>query len=81
MPPLPGADERHRVPSAYWNVIATADGRVAAFIMDTAAPRTLDYCAARVTIEEVELRSRLAFFPRLRVRTLRDLSQSLGCRP
>ncbi len=81
MPPLPKADERHRVPSAYWKVIATADGRVAAFIMDTAAPRTLDYCAARVTVEEVELRSRLALFPRLRTRTLRDLSQSLGCRP
>lgn len=81
MPPLPAADERHRVPSAYWKVIATADGRAAAFVMDTAAPRSLDHCAARVTVEEVELRSRLAFFPRLRARTLRDLSQALGCLP
>lgn len=34
MPPLPHANERHRVPSGYWKVIATTDGRLAAFIMD-----------------------------------------------
>ena len=79
MPPLPGADERHRVPSGYWKVIATADGRATAFIMDTASPRSLDHCATRVSIEEVELRSRLAFFPRLAKRDLRDLSIPLGC--
>ena len=27
MPAMPRADERHRVPSAYWKVIATADGQ------------------------------------------------------
>ncbi|WP_267432987.1 DNA/RNA non-specific endonuclease [Sphingomonas sp. GM_Shp_1] len=79
-PPLPHADERHRVPSGYWKVVATQDGRMAAFIMDTAAPRTLDHCDARVTVEEVELRSRLSLFPRLRTRTFRDLSPELGCR-
>ncbi len=80
IPPLPGADERHRVPSGYWKVIATLDGRMAAFIMDTAAPRTLDHCDALVTLEEVELRSRLGLFPRLRTRSFRDLSPELGCR-
>lgn len=79
MPALPRADERHRVPSAYWKVIATADGRVASFIMDTSAPRSLNYCAARVTIDELELRSRLLLFPRLAKREFRDLSQALGC--
>lgn len=78
--PLPRADERHRVPSGYWKVVATQDGRMAAFIMDTAAPRTLDHCDARVTLEEVELRSRLGLFPRLRTRSFRDLSPQLGCR-
>ena len=81
MPPLPGADERHRVPSGYWKVIATADGRASAFIMDTTSPRSLDHCTTRVTIEEVELRSRLAFFPRVAKRSLRDLSSALGCGP
>lgn len=79
MPPLPKADERHRVPSGYWKVVATADGRLAAFIMDTAAPRSLDHCDARVTLDEVELRSRLALFPRLPKRSFRDLSPDLGC--
>jgi endonuclease G len=80
MPAMPNADERHRVPSGYWKVIATADGRVTSFMMDTASPRSLDYCSARVTIDEVELRSRLLLFPRLPTRSFRDLSQALGCR-
>lgn len=79
LPPLPRADERHRVPSGYWKVIVTQDGRLASFIMDIAAPRTLDHCDARVALDDVELRSRLALFPRLRTRSFRDLSPELGC--
>lgn len=79
LPPMPKADERHRVPSGYWKVLVTQDGRIAAFIMDTAAPRTLDHCAARVTLDEVELRSRLGLFPRLVTRSFTDLSPELGC--
>ena len=79
LPPLPGADERHRVPSGYWKVLVTQDGRLAAFIMDTVSPRTLDHCATRVQLEEVELRTRLALFPRLERRAFTDLSPALGC--
>ncbi len=79
MPPMPRTDERHRVPSGYWKVLVTQDGRMAAFIMDTAASRDLDHCAARVTLDEVELRSRLGLFPRLNKRSFSDLSPSLGC--
>lgn len=79
MPPLPKADERHRVPSAYWKVVATGDGRIASFIMDTSAARSLDHCDARVTLDEVELRARLLLFPRKSDRTFTDLSASLGC--
>lgn len=79
MPPLPSSDERHRVPSGYWKVIATTDGRVAAFIMDTAAARSLSYCSARVTLDEVELRSRLLLFPRVTARKFTDLASALGC--
>ena len=81
MPAMPRADERHRVPSGYWKVIATVDGRMSAFIMDTAAPRSLDHCDTRVPIEEVELRTRLAFFPRLTRRIFADLSSAIGCEP
>lgn len=79
MPSMPKADERHRVPSGYWKVLVTQDGRMAAFIMDTAAPRALDHCATRVTLDEVELRSRLGLFPRLPTRSFSDLSPELGC--
>lgn len=79
MPSLPRADERHRVPSGYWKVIATADGRMAAFIMDTGASRSLDHCDTRVTLDEVEYRTRLLLFPRLASRTFTDLAEALGC--
>jgi endonuclease G, mitochondrial len=79
MPPLPNSDERHRVPSGYWKVIATADDRAVALIMDATAPRDLDYCATRITLNEVELRARLALFPRLQTRALPDLSTAVGC--
>jgi len=79
MPKLPQANERHRVPSAYWKVIATTDGRLAAFIMDTTAPRSLNHCAAEVTLDEVELRARLGLFPRLQVRNFTRLAPALGC--
>lgn len=79
MPALPKADERHRVPSGYWKVIATVDGRVASFIMDSASPRDLDYCTARTKLDEVELRARLELFPRLDTRSFKDLSGALGC--
>ena len=79
MAPLPKADERHRVPSGYWKVIATSNGRVAAFIMDTAEARNLNFCTKEVTLDEVELRARLVLFPRLQTRTFTRLAPSLGC--
>ena len=79
LPALPAADERHRVPSAYWKVMATTDGRVAAFIMDQNAARSAPYCGMKVTLEDVELRSRMALFPRLASRSMRDLGGALGC--
>ena len=79
MPPLPQANERHRVPSGYWKVIATADGRIAAFIMDTTAPRNLNHCSAEVSLDEVELRARLGLFPRLEARSFTRLAPALGC--
>lgn len=77
--PLPGADERHRIPSAYWKVIATTDGRVASFIMDQDMSRSADHCTAAVPLEEAELRSRMAFFPRLVERRFTSLLPALGC--
>lgn len=79
MAPLPGADERHRIPSAYWKVIITEDGRIASFIMDQKLPRSANHCDSAVSLDEVELRSRLAFFPRLVERNFTELLPALGC--
>ena len=78
MAPLPKADERHRVPSGYWKVVATADGRMTAFAFDQATPRGEDYCRDRLSIDEVELRARLRLFP-MRFDVWRPLDAQLGC--
>jgi endonuclease G len=78
MPPLPGADERHRVPSGYWKVVMTADGRMSAFLFDQDTPRGADYCAMRRSFDEVELRARLRLLP-MRAGPVRSLDGELGC--
>ncbi|WP_339929550.1 DNA/RNA non-specific endonuclease [uncultured Brevundimonas sp.] len=77
--PMPNGYERHRLPSAYWKVLATSDGRVAAFIFDQDTPRSASYCTMRTTLEEVEIRADLELFPRLQARAFSDLSPDLGC--
>lgn len=78
MQPMPGADERHRVPSGYWKVVTTSDGRMTAFVFDQATPRDADHCAMRRTLDEVELRARLRLFP-MRTAIFRSLDAELGC--
>lgn len=50
LPPLPHTLERHCVSSAYWNIVMTQDGRLAAFVRGAAAPTALDYRDARSTL-------------------------------
>lgn len=77
--PMPEGYERHRVPSGYWKVLATDDGRMAAFIFDQDTPRNADYCDFRVALEELEIRADLALFPRLAERTFTPLDGDIGC--
>lgn len=79
MRPLPQADEMHRVPSGYWKVIATPDRRVSAFIFDQNTPRRANHCDSRVTLVEVQLRSRLRLFPMSRDPSFASLDPALGC--
>ncbi len=65
MPPLPGANESHEVPSGYFKVVAITEGeslRVAAFIMDQETPGSDSHCDYGVTVHEVESRAQLDFF-------------------
>ena len=82
MPPLPEADEPHRLPSGYWKVVAVEnDGatKLSAFIFDQETPRGAAYCAQRTTLEEIERRALLKLFPRLSERGLAPLDAELGC--
>lgn len=86
---LPAADEPHDIPSGYWKVVAveSPSGMVAAgFLMHQNTPRSANYCAHNVLIQEVEVRSRLDLFPQLsglRQRALEtqpsQLLDDLGC--
>lgn len=63
MEPLPKANEKHTVPSAYWKVVIVPTGSAtfehAAFIMDQESGRRDDVKSKAVTIDEVERRSGL----------------------
>lgn len=77
--PMPAGRKRHRVPSGYWKVLATPDGRMTAFIFDQDTPRSADYCQFRVSLEAVEIRADLTLFPRLAVRDFTPLDGAIGC--
>jgi endonuclease G len=64
MPQLPKSDEPHKVPSGYWKIIVVKDAGnilVAAFIMDQETARSSEVINHLVTIDEVEIRSKLDF--------------------
>ncbi len=67
MPPLPEADESHRVPSGYWKIVATetaGDIKIAAFVFDQDTDGSADYCAGEFVtkVRTVENRTGLDFF-------------------
>jgi endonuclease G len=79
MAPLPAGPVLARVPSGYWKVVALADGRMSAFVFDQTTPRTFDYCAGRVSLTHVVLRSRLILFPMANAASFRSLDGEIGC--
>lgn len=81
MPPMPMPEgyERHRVPSGYWKVLATEDGRAVAFIFDQDTPRNANHCDFRSSIEQIEIRADLTLFPRLHERAFTPLDAEVGC--
>ncbi len=69
MPPLPTADEPHVVPSGYWKIITTTDSSGApgclAFCFPQSTPRNAAFVDYRCSVDEIETRSGLDFFPAL----------------
>lgn len=79
MAPLPGGPALHRLPSGYWKVLATSDGRLTAFLFDQQTPRASNYCDMRAPLSEIVLRTRLVLFPGPGTPTWRPLDSDLGC--
>lgn len=79
MRPLPNGPQMHRVPSGYWKIVASPDGRATGFIMDQALPRDADYCAQRVSLIEIELKARLDVFPSDKNVGKAALDEEIGC--
>jgi|TARA_R110002060_G_scaffold36845_1_gene47807 endonuclease G len=57
--PLPGADELHAIPSAYFKVVYDATGNAASFIFDQDLPKKTNYCAQKISNKE--LNSKIPF--------------------
>jgi len=84
MPPLPEADEPHRVPSGYWKIVMLArDGTFQAtgFVFDQETPRRASYCSGAfdVSVSEIARRSAVSFAPALATAAVGDLRSRLGC--
>lgn len=78
MEPMPKSKRRHRVPSGYWKLVATTDGRVTGFVFDQTTPRDANFCEMRVALDDLELRSRISLYAEEQ-RPKRSLDEKLGC--
>lgn len=68
MPSLPGADESHQIPSGYWKILSVEDAsglKIAAFFFDQDTERGANYCRGLTTVDDIEQKSGLDFFPDL----------------
>lgn len=66
MAKLPSANKAHEIPSAYWKVISIRDDnslKSAAFYFHQDTPKRADYCDHIKTIDFIEAKSGLDFFP------------------
>ena len=74
MPPMPNASKEHRVPSGYWKIIGVQNPDKAlgqpplvliGFIFDQNTPRSAPELEHAATVDQIEERSHLNFFPDL----------------
>ena len=60
MPPLPSADESHKIPSGYYKII-TFNGQTQAYFFDQNTPSGTDFRSGRTSINEIERKTGLDF--------------------
>jgi endonuclease G len=66
-------------PSAYFKIVANADGEMSVFVFDQELPLHVNYCAQLLDLESVEALSGLDFFPEASAWPLGSLNRQLGC--
>lgn len=76
---LPNADEYHKIPTAYWKVVANQEGMVAAFVFKQDLSRSADYCEQILPLNVVERIAELDFFPEVANWPKGSLDIELGC--
>ena len=76
---LPKADEYHKVPTAYWKVVANNEGQVTVFVFNQELPRSAKYCEQILSLNKVEQMAELDFFPDVLGWPLGNLEAKLGC--
>ena len=69
----------HRVPDAFFKIVANARGEGSVFVFDQTAPVHLHHCEQLSTIDEVERLTGLVFFPEVADFMLQPLESKLGC--
>ncbi len=70
----------HTVPSAFWKVVATEDGKIAAFIFEQSLARSASHCAQISSLNAIETRSGLTLFPNSSPGWVKEtLKGALGC--
>ncbi|MEX0964286.1 MAG: DNA/RNA non-specific endonuclease [Pseudohongiellaceae bacterium] len=72
-------NKQHRVPDAFFKIIATGDDRATAIIFDQGLPVHVHHCDNRVSIETIEEATGLQFFPENPRLVAGGLDTSLGC--
>lgn len=76
MPKMPGADESHLVPSAYYKIVYDKLGNSVAFYMEQTTPRQTNYCFKVLPIKELQAKLNYKL-PKLKPST--EILQRLGC--
>lgn len=72
-------EKEHRVPDAFFKIIATVDGRSAAFLLEQNAPVHMHHCEQLSDIQRIEELTELDFFPDLSRPLEPTLQTRLGC--
>lgn len=76
MPKMPGADEPHIVPSAYYKIVYDKAGNAAAFYMEQSTPRQTNFCTKTIQLDVLQSKLKYAL-PKLKSNSA--VLKRLGC--